>query len=144
MYYRLNQDGSVLDYSKSKYHDDCLFTDKALVESWDHNLYVEGSEPAPPADIRQAYISAKLSKVVQKRLDDAAVARGYDSCLAVCSYINSGVRKFDTEGKAFRKWRSAVWDKFFDIMAELDDPSVATPSAEQVIKQLPDLSVMYE
>lgn len=144
MYYRLNEDGSVMDWSESSYHEDCLFTEKQVVEGWDGLMYLEGTEPEKPLELMQAEIQKQLTDAVQHVLDAKAQELNYDSCLSVCSYIDTGVPKFDAEGKAFRAWRSAVWAKGYAILAEVQEGKRAIPTEEELIAELPELVIEYD
>ena len=62
MFYRLNSDGSVLDWSESKYSDDCLFTEKEIVTAWDGLTYVSGEEPEKPKEMIGAEMLAQAKK----------------------------------------------------------------------------------
>lgn len=63
-YYRKNEDGSVLDFSLGKYSDDCLETEKAVIQAWDGKYYLEGDEPTMPPEM-----------LAQKALEDAKADR---------------------------------------------------------------------
>ena len=82
-------------------------------------------------------VQAMLTAKVQKHLDTTAQKLGYDSCLSVCSYVNTGVAKFDEEGEAFRKWRSAVWAKGYEIVAEVQAETREIPTEEELMMELP-------
>ena len=145
MYYRLNEDGSLLDYSYSPiaYAEDCLFTNKRAVKSWNGNAYIEGEEPQEPQEQIQARIQKQLTDAVQRVLDKKAQELNYDSCLSVCSYINTKIAKFDAEGEAFRVWRSAVWAKGYEILDLVKSGEMAIPSEEELIAMLPELVIEY-
>ena len=82
-------------------------------------------------------VQAMLTAKVQKYLDTTAQKLGYDSCLSVCSYVDTGVAKFDEEGEAFRKWRSAVWAKGYEIVAEVQAEAREIPTEEELMMELP-------
>lgn len=86
-------------------------------------------------------IQAMLTAKVQKYLDTTAQKLNYDSCLSVCSYVNTGVAKFDEEGEAFRKWRSAVWEKGYEIVAQVQEGTREIPTEEQLFAELPKLEL---
>ena len=90
MFYRLNDEGSVLDWSEVKYSDDCLFTEKEIVTAWNGLTYISGEEPQEPQELLEARIEKELLDAVQHHLDAKAQELLYDSCLSVCSYIDSG------------------------------------------------------
>lgn len=76
---------------------------------------------------------------VQEMLDEAAKALGYDSCLSVCSYIDTGVEKFDQEGVQFRKWRSAIWARGYELLAEVKAGARPVPAPEELPELMPKL-----
>ena len=143
MFYRLNDEGSVLDWSEVKYSDDCLFTEKEIVTAWNGLTYISGEEPQEPQELFEVRIQKQLFEAVQRHLDAKAQELLYDSCLSVCSYIDTGIPKFDDEGRAFRAWRSAVWAKSHQILAEINAETRDNPTEEELIAMLPKLEISY-
>lgn len=88
-------------------------------------------------------VQQQLTDAVQRVLDNKAQELNYDNCLSVCSYIDTGVPKFDAEGKAFRTWRSQVWAKGYEILAQVQAGQRAIPTEEQLLSELPKLSIQY-
>ena len=86
-----------------------------------------------------AEIQAELTKAVQAYMDVKVQERGYDGILSACSYVNTGIERFDNEGAACRTWRSAVWDKCYAMLAEVQAGSRSVPTAEELISELPKL-----
>ena len=84
-------------------------------------------------------IQAKMTKVVQDYMGAKVQERGYDGILSVCSYINTGNLKFDAEGEACRKWRSAVWEKCYDMVSEIKTGERVIPTEDELIAELPPL-----
>lgn len=101
------------------------------------------SAPEMSKEQKEALIQLQLTKAVQQVLDAKAQELLYDNCLSVCSYIDTGVAKFDAEGRAFRAWRSAVWAKGYDILAQVQAGQRAIPTEEQLIAELPKLVINY-
>ena len=93
---------------------------------------------------KQVEVQKQLTDVVQRVLDDKARSLNYDSCLSVCSYTDSGVAKFDAEGRAFKKWRSQVWTKCYEILAEVQAGQRKIPTEEQLLAELPQLVIEYD
>ena len=89
-------------------------------------------------------VQAMLTAKVQKYLDTTAQKLGYDSCLSVCSYVDTGVAKFDEEGEAFRKWRSAVWAKGYEIVAQVQASTRPIPTEEELFAELPAIELNRE
>lgn len=100
-------------------------------------------EPEPTQEEIEAQIQKQLTDTVQRVLDNKAQELNYDSCLSVCSYIDTGVQKFDDEGNAFRAWRSQVWAKGYEILAEVQEGKREIPTEEELIAELPELVIEY-
>lgn len=96
--------------------------------------------PEPTPEKIQEQLTAK----VQQYLDTTAQKLGYDSCLSVCSYVDTGVVKFDEEGEAFRKWRSAVWAKGYEIVDEVQAGTREIPTEEELFAELPTIELDRE
>lgn len=143
MYYRVDNNGQIIDFSATKYSDACLFTEEDIVIAWDNLAYIKGTEPEEPLEVKNRRITEALTKTAQEYLDFAAQAMGYTNCNSACTYIDTGVRKYDIEGAAFRKWRSAVWNNFYDILAEVLAGDRAEPSVDELVKLLPKLEISY-
>lgn len=143
MYYRLNNDGTVMDFSQHKYSDDCLFTQKKIFTRADGAVYLEDDAPVEPYAEKKKRITDELSLVTQEFLDKQAQEYGYDDCKTACTYVDTGVARFDAEGKAFRQWRSAVWEVCFDIVAEVVDDGCEMPSEDELIAEFPTFKVTY-
>ena len=103
----------------------------------------EEKDPEPTQAELEAAIQKQLTGAIQRRLDSEARKLNYDNCLSVCSYVDTGVSKFDDEGRAFRTWRSAVWAKCYEILAEVKSGVRGVPSEEQLFAELPELVVSY-
>ncbi len=143
MFYRLNDEGSVLDWSEVKYSDDCLFTEKGIVTAWNGLTYISGEEPQEPQELFEGRIQKQLTDLVQHILDNKAQKLGYDSCLSVCSYIDTGIQKYDVEGRAFRVWRSVVWEKSYELLSEITAGTREIPTEEALRSMLPKLEISY-
>lgn len=116
---------------------------KAFVED-KGDFYEVVAIPEPTVEEIQERIQKQLTDAVQHVLDSKAQELNYDNCLSVCSYIDTGVAKFDAEGKAFRAWRSAVWAKGYEILAEVQEGKREIPTEEELIAELPELVIVYE
>ena len=99
--------------------------------------------PEPTLEEIQAQVQASLTNAVQRFLDEKAQELNYDNCLSVCSYIDTGVEKFDAEGKAFRAWRSQVWAKGYEILAQVQAGERGIPTEAELIAELPELVIEY-
>lgn len=82
-------------------------------------------------------IVAGYVKTVQNHLDTTAQTRNYDNIFTLCSYANDlePNPKFLKEGRAAVSWRSAVWTKCYDILAEVKAGTRTVPT--DIISELP-------
>ena len=105
----------------------------------------------PTIEELEAKIQLNYTRLIQRYLDETAYSYGYTginediagACNSVCTYINSGVDKFDREGEAFRVWRSAVWNKGYEILDQVKSGKMEIPSKEELIEMLPKLEIIY-
>ena len=107
-------------------------------------MVLKSYAPEKPIEDVQAEIQAQLTQAVQHVLDSKARELNYDSCLSVCSYVDTGVPKFDSESSAFRKWRSAVWQTCYQILDDCQNGVREIPTTETLISELPPLVINYE
>lgn len=88
-------------------------------------------------------LEEKYTSFVQHILDAEAQKLGYDNCNSVCTYVDTGVQKFDDEGRAFRAWRSAVWAKGYELLDAVKAGEMAIPTEEELVEMLPKLVIAY-
>lgn len=85
----------------------------------------------------QQRISA-VEAAVQDHLDAQARARGYDDIRSAVTYAEEpAVPKFQAEGQALRAWRSMVWQRCYQILADFQAGIIPEPDAAGVIAMLP-------
>lgn len=86
--------------------------------------------------LRDSYMSA-----VQMYIDSEAKKKGYDSILSACSYANSTIPKFKTEGKAALLWRDQIWDYCSVSFQEIQEGNRALPKdIQSFIEELPKIN----
>lgn len=106
------------------------------------------SPPEPPADAPAPdpapheptfeERAAALRTGVQKHLDLAAAARGYDDIRAAVTYADEpAVPRFQAEGRAFRAWRSRVWAFCYALQEQVAAGVMDEPTLEQLLPMLP-------
>ena len=113
-----------------------------LVANGDGWVIEKFPEPTPQEVAER--IQNELTDAVQNVLDSKAQELNYDNCLSVCSYIDTGVARFDAEGKAFRAWRSAVWAKGYEILAQVQAGQRGIPTESELLAELPELVIVYD
>lgn len=156
-YCAFNSDGLFLGASNSEARTLVLFPSAILVEARtdeDFVLFCSGyfrdsnGEPKPIESVipepTPEEIQEQLTVAVQKYLDTTAQKLNYDNCLSVCSYVDTGVAKFDEEGTAFRQWRSAVWEKGYEIVDAVKAGTRDIPTEEELFAELPTIQLDRE
>lgn len=90
--------------------------------------------PGPTLDdVKQA-----LTIAVFDHMNTVAATKGYDSIYTAVSYADEpSVPKFQTEGRALRAWRSLVWARCYEVMAEVEAGTRPVPTASELIALLP-------
>lgn len=97
------------------------------------------AEYAPPVVIPTALTENDYKRAVQKLLDDTAKEKGYDSMLSAASYAGY-TNPFQAEALALAEWRSAVWTKCYEILADVKVGTLTAPSIEELLADLPVLA----
>lgn len=93
-----------------------------------------------PPSLTPDEIVAQFVAQVQEHMDSVAQTRNYDSIFTLCSYANEFEPnpKFQQEGKAAVLWRSAVWTKCYEILADVQAGTRSVP--EDIITELPEMN----
>jgi hypothetical protein len=80
----------------------------------------------------------EMTNAVQSHLDTTAQLLGYDSISTAVTYASEGaVTQFQTEGQAFREWRSLVWEHCHAVLAAVVAGERGAPSTAELIMELP-------
>lgn len=99
-------------------------------------------EDQTTAEEKAAIRLSLITNRVQGHLNSTAKGYGYDSIATAVTYADEpSVPKFQTEGQAFRAWRSLVWDKCYQILADYEAGTISEPTPEEVIAQLPSFTL---
>ena len=77
---------------------------------------------------RALAVKNQIIDATQKRLDDFAGTRDYNSILSACSYATSTVPVFKSDGQYCVNARDATWGKLYDMMAEVEAGTRPMPS----------------
>ena len=88
----------------------------------------------------KADLIENFTKLVQNHLDLEAQKAGYDSIHTAVTYANEdSVVKFQGEGILLRSWRSLVWEKCYQILADVEAGDRDQPTEEELILELPTI-----
>lgn len=85
-------------------------------------------------------IQAQLEQGIEAWMNTVVAERHYnsiDTCIA--RYTDSSNPKYAQEAKAVKDWNTAIWDKCWDILAEVKAGTRPIPTLEEVIAELPVL-----
>lgn len=116
-----------------------------LADGSEHKIEALGEEPSadaldtppPPPPPTTEEIIARFTAAIQKRLDDFAKTRNYDSILSACTYATSTVPTFAAEGQAAVDLRDATWAKAYEILNAVQAGKQAMPTEAELMAQLP-------
>lgn len=97
---------------------------------------------ALPSELTVEQRMRLLQLHVQDRLDAQARAIGYDSIFTAVTYAEEpAVPKFQQEGQALRAWRSLVWAKCYELLAQFDAGEIEEPTVQGLLAELPVFEV---
>ena len=85
-------------------------------------------------------IQQALERGIEAWMNFVVAERHYDSIdTCIARYTDSPNPKYAQEAKAVKDWNTAVWDKCWDILAEVKAGTRPIPALEEVIAELPVL-----
>lgn len=89
----------------------------------------------------QIALTGIFERAIQSHLDEAAVSRGYDSIATAVSYAEEpAVQRFQEDGRAFRAWRSLVWQYAYQELARVKAGEREIPALDAFLTELPALA----
>lgn len=101
-------------------------------EAVEASLAANGSDP-------QAIEQQRLALVIQDVLDAEARLRGFDNIFTAVTYVDDPNTRFAEDGALLKAWRSAVWTKSYEILAQVIAGTIAKPSDAALIAMLPSI-----
>lgn len=85
----------------------------------------------------------EIIEVFQRKVEDHIEAkareRGYSSAVSCASYLNDPNPVWTAEAQAFIAWRSAVWTRAFELLADVQSGKRAVPTIGEMIAELPSI-----
>ena len=115
--------------------DDYVAVPDGVGIGWVVNGNGEYEAPAQPPI---TFTKDMLAVAATNHLNAQAATLGYDSISAAASYAGEpAVARYQTEGKALRKWRSNVWDAIETIFSDIDSDTRGMPTTDEFIAELP-------
>ena len=129
---------SAVNISNEKYHNLFELQSKGYTIRADENGNPVAIKTEPSVEL----IMENFEILLQNYLDTKAKEYGYDNIYSAISYAEEpSVPKFQTEGKAFRVWRSLFWSKVNEIKNQVLAGERDIPSAEEIISVSPVLDL---
>ena len=84
----------------------------------------------------EAQFIAAVTEATQARLDTFAKTRNYDGILSACTYADSTVPKFATEGQYAVQARDATWAALYALLAEVQAGTQPVPASFDDVRPL--------
>lgn len=114
------------------------------IPACDHDEPILSEELKADEETKLAYefdlAATRLSDYVQRHLDAAVKAKGYDSVLSAATYATSANSKFKADGIAAIKWRDAVWTACYAMLTDAKSGAKAIPTESELLASLPTLN----
>jgi len=83
-----------------------------------------------------ARIQREIVNQTQSRLDDFAQTRGYDGIMSACTYSDSSIPAFSTEGKYAVIARDTTWAALYTLLAEVERGTKPKPTGYADVEAL--------
>lgn len=81
---------------------------------------------------KQEFVCKNVSQQLQFALDSYAVKSGYDSILAMCSYISSNNPKFSTEAATALELRDTAWQTLLSLFEQFKSDKIVLQNLNDV------------
>jgi hypothetical protein len=91
-----------------------------------------------PEPLSAEQMLTSIIAAVQAHMDKKAKEYGYGDLQSAVTYADEpAVARFQEEGRAFRAWRSIVWDRCIQMLEDFKAGKIQVSGKAQVIEMLP-------
>ena len=91
-----------------------------------------------PEPLSAEQMITSIIAAVQAHMDKKAKEYGYGDLQSAVTYADEpAVARFQEEGRAFRAWRSIVWDRCIQMLEDFKAGKIQVSGKAQVIEMLP-------
>lgn len=112
---------------------------EAVIAAWE-TAREAADAPIPEVEPTLEQIATTLLQYVDTHLRATANSRNYDSIDSAAKYIGNTLNpKWAAEGVALRDWAILVYDKCYEIQAEVVAGNMPIPTIEELIAMLPEM-----
>ena len=142
-------DGCYLQVPPPEHAPRMILVEDSIAPEWvgyRANEARDGVEPlpavAPDPAVLEAQAVAAYESAIDKHLDATAWLYGYNNLISAITYADEpAVPAFQTEGTAFRAWRSLVWASCRATLAAYKAGEIEAPTVDGLIASLPALDL---
>ena len=126
-------------YTNKEYADLAVWCNANGCTIEEHEEYYE-CVAIPPHIPTEKEIQEELERGIEAWMNTVVAERDYDSIdTCIARYTDSPNPKYAQEAKAVKDWNTMVWNKCWDILAEVKEGKRAIPTLKEVIAELPVL-----
>lgn len=127
-------------YANKEYADLAIWCNANNCTIEDKGEYCEVVEISPYVPT-EAELQEYFENGVEEWMNTVVAERHYDSIdTCIGRYLYSPNEKYRREATAVMEWNTLVWDKCWDILAEVKQGKRPVPTLEEVIEELPKLN----
>ena len=96
---------------------------------------IEVIEQDDPVEVKLKRIEAAIDAHIQAVMK----ARTYDSITSCITYLGSSNSRWNSDAQDALAWRTAVWEKAYDLLNRWQMGEISELTPEEVVEQLPEI-----
>lgn len=103
---------------------------------------IEEHEIPDPEPSEEAKLK-RIEAAIDLHIEDVMNERAYDSITSCITYLGSTNKRWDQDARDAIAWRTAVWEKAYELLNAYKAGEIAELTPDQVIAQLPEMKWTY-